>query len=90
MKRSRFSAELMIGFLNEHEAGFGVKKACRKHGNSDATFYKRQPKYSDMEVLDAWRLKTLAEQMMDVAALKENLGKSVRGFVLCPPSPLAP
>ena len=53
----------------------------------DATFYKWRSKYSGMEVSDARRLKTLesenaklkkmlAEQMMDVATLKEMLGKT--------------
>ncbi len=64
-----------------------VKELCLKHGFSDATFYKWRSKYGGMEVSDARRLKTLesenaklkkmlAEQMMDVAALKEMLGKN--------------
>ena len=39
MKRSRFSEEQIIGILKEHQAGFGAKELCRKHGISDATFY---------------------------------------------------
>ena len=87
MKRSRFSEEQIIGILKEHQAGFGAKELCRKHGISDATFYKWRSKYGGMEVSDARRLKTLesenaklkkmlAEQMMDVATLKEMLGKN--------------
>jgi putative transposase len=60
---------------------------CRKHGISDATFYKWKSKYGGMEVSDAKRLKALedenrrlkkllAEQMMDVATLKEMLTKN--------------
>lgn len=87
MKRSRFSEEQIIGILKEHQAGLGAKELCRKHGISDATFYKWRSKYGGMEVSDARRLKTLesenaklkkmlAEQMMDVATLKEMLGKT--------------
>jgi putative transposase len=87
MKRSRFSEEQIIGILKEHQSGLGAKELCRKHGISDATFYKWRSKYGGMEVSDARRLKTLesenaklkkmlAEQMMDVATLKEMLGKS--------------
>ena len=59
----------------------------RKHGISDATFYNWRRKYGGMEVADAMRLKALeadnaklkkmlAEQMIDVATLKEMLGKN--------------
>jgi putative transposase len=40
MKRSRFSEEQIIGILNEHHAGMSAADLCRKHGVSDATFYK--------------------------------------------------
>ena len=87
MKRSRFSEEQIIGIVKEHQAGLGAKELCRKHGVSDATFYKWRSKYGGMEVSDAQRLKALesenaklkkmlAEQMMDVATLKEMLGKN--------------
>ncbi|KZY35977.1 transposase [Roseovarius sp. HI0049] len=87
MKRSRFNEEQIIGILKEHQAGLGAKELCRRHGIRDATFYKWRSKYGGMEVSDARRLKTLesenaklkkmlAEQMMDVATLKEMLGKN--------------
>ena len=87
MKRSRFSEEQIFGILKDHQAGLGAKELCRKHGISDATVYKWRSKYSGMQVSDARRLKTLesenaklnkmlAEQMMDVATLKEMLGKN--------------
>lgn len=75
------------GILKEHQAGLVAKELCRKHGISDGTFYKWRSKYGGMEVSDARRLKALetenaklkkmlAEQMLDVATLKEMLGKN--------------
>ncbi|KAF0674399.1 glutamyl-tRNA synthetase [Profundibacterium mesophilum KAUST100406-0324] len=88
MRRSRFSEEQIIRILKEHQAGLGVKELCRQHGISDATFYKWRSKYGGMEVPDARRLKALeaenaklkkvlAEQMLDMATLKEMLAKNV-------------
>ena len=87
MKRSRFNEEQIIGILKEHEAGATAADLSRKHGISDATFYNWRSKYGGMDVSDAKRLKgleaenaklkkLLAEQMMDVATLKEMLGKN--------------
>jgi len=87
MKRSRFTEEQIIGILKEHQAGLGAKELCRKHGVSDATFYKWRAKFGGMDVSDAKKLrvleaenaklkKLLAEQMMDVSTLKEMLGKN--------------
>jgi len=87
MRRSRFSEEQIIGILREQEAGMKVADVCRKHGISDATFYKWRSKYGGMDVSDARRLKALedenrklkkllAESMLDAATLKEMLGKN--------------
>ncbi len=87
MKRSRFSEEQIIGILKEHQAGFSATDLCRKHGISDATFYKWRSKYGGMDGSDAKKLKSLedenrrlkkllAEQVLDNATLKEMLGKN--------------
>jgi putative transposase len=87
MKRSRFTQEQIIGVLKEHQAGATAADLCRKHGISGATFYMWRAKYGGMEVSDARKLKgleeetaklkkLLAEQMLDVAALKEMLAKN--------------
>lgn len=87
MKRSRFSEEQIIGILKEHQAGLTAAELCRKHGISDATFYKWRSKYGGMEVSDAKKLKSLedenrklkrllAEQMLDNSTLKEMLTKN--------------
>jgi len=87
MKRSRFSEEQIIGILKEHQAGMSAADICRKHGVSDATFYNWRSKYGGMEVSDTRKLKALeeenrklkkllAESALDVATLKEMLGKN--------------
>jgi putative transposase len=87
MRRSRFGEEQIIGILREQEAGAATGEVCRRHGISDATFYKWKAKYGGMEVSDAKRLKgledenrrlkkLLAESMLDNAALKDLLGKN--------------
>ena len=87
MKKSRFSEEQIIGILKEHQAGLSALELCRKYGISDATFYNWRSRYGGVEVSEAKRLKALgdenkklkkllAESMLDVATLKEMLGKN--------------
>ena len=87
MRKSRFSDEQIIAILKEHAAGLGTADLCRRHGISDATFYKWRSRYGGMEPSDAKRLrsleeenaklkKLLAESMLDVSTLREMLGKN--------------
>jgi putative transposase len=87
MRKGRFSEEQIIKVLKEHQAGIPIVELCRKHGISDATFYTWRSKYAGMEVSDARKLKALedenrklktllAESMLDVATLREALGKN--------------
>jgi len=82
MKRRRFSEEQIIAILREQETGAKTVEVCRKHGISDATFYKWKAKYGGMEVSHARRLKVLedentklkkllAEAMLDNAMLRD-------------------
>jgi Transposase. len=86
MKRSRFSEEQIIGILREQETGQKTADVCRRHGISEATFYKWKSKYGGLDVSEAKRLKSLedentrlkkllAEAMLDNAMLKDVASK---------------
>ncbi len=86
MKQSRFTEEQIIGVLKEGEAGLAVKEISRKHGICDQTYYRWKAKYGGLEVSEARRLRSLeeenrrlkqmvAEQALDIQALKAVLGK---------------
>lgn len=85
MKKSRYTQ--IIAVLKQHQAGLSTAELCRKHGISEATFYNWRSRYGGMEVSEARRMKGLEEenrklkklldeQMLDVATLREALGKN--------------
>jgi len=76
----------IIGVLKESEAGAKTDDICRRHGISSATFYSWRKTFGGMEAGDAKRLRALdaenaklkrivADQMLDMSAMKELLQK---------------
>ncbi len=85
MRKSKYSEEQIIGFLNRATAGLPVKDLCRQEGFSEATFYKWRAKFGGLQVSEAVRLRELeaensklkrllAEAHLDMHALKSVLG----------------
>ena len=88
MARKRYTEEQIIGVLHEAEAGAKTAELCRKHGVSEATFYKWKAKYAGLTVSELKRLRSLkdenrrlkqivAQQALDSWALKELLAKNL-------------
>jgi putative transposase len=86
MKRQRHTEEQIIQVLNEAQAGAAIDELCRRHGISQATYYKWKQKFGGMEVSDTKRLrliedenrklkKLVAAQALDLMVLKELLAK---------------
>jgi putative transposase len=82
MKRKRFKEEEIIRKLKEAEGVGDVRQTYRKHNVTEQTFYRWRQKYEGMTVSDTRRLKALehenarlkkmvAEQALDIAALKD-------------------
>lgn len=82
MKRKRFKEEQIIRILKEGQSSGDIRQTCRKHNLTEQTFYRWRNKYEGMDVADARRLRMLeqenarlkkmvAEQALDIAALKE-------------------
>ena len=83
----RFTEEQIIGVLKESEAGSKTVELCRKHGMSEAIFYRWRAKYAGLTVNELKRLRSLeeenrrlkqivAEQALDNWALKELLSRN--------------
>jgi putative transposase len=82
----RYTEEQIVAVLKEAEAGLKTAEICRKHGISDATFYKWKAKYAGLEVSDLRKMKALEEEnsrlkqivadlSLDNRALKDVLSK---------------
>ncbi len=87
MWKKKYSEEQIIRVLKEVESGLKVAEVCRNHGISDVTYYNWKSKYSGLSISELRRLKALeeenrrlknivAEQALDIRALKEINGKN--------------
>jgi len=87
MKMTRYSDPQILAILRQAEGGVPVSELCRKHGMSNASFYKWRSKYGGMDASMISQMKALkdenrrlkkmyAEMSMQAELLKEALGKS--------------
>jgi putative transposase len=88
MKRSQYSESQIVGILKEADNGVAVKEVCRKHGISDATYYKWKSKYGGLEMSDVRRARELeaensklkrmyADVSLENQALKDLISKKL-------------
>ena len=62
MKKPRFTDSHIFQVLKEAEAGIPVAELCRKHGMSNASFYKWRAKYGGMDTSMMRRMKELEQE----------------------------
>lgn len=86
MKTSRYSEAQILAILRQAEGGVPVADLCRKHGMSNASFYKWRAKYGGMDASMVSQMKAMEEEnrrlklmypdlSMQADLLKEALGK---------------
>ena len=73
MKKPRYTESQIFQILKEAESGIPVTELCRKHGMSDASFYKWRAKYGGMDTSMMKRM--YAEEKLKAEIVKEALEK---------------
>jgi putative transposase len=88
MRKSRFTETQIVSILKSADAGMAVRDLCRKHGISEATYYKWKSKYGGMDASDLKRVKELeaensklkrmyADLAIENAAMKDLIAKKL-------------
>ena len=87
MKKKRYTAEQVVRILQEADRGeVSIGDLCRRHGVSEATFYRWRQVYGSMQVPEVKRLRDLeqenarlkrivADRDLEIDAMKEVLLK---------------
>lgn len=85
-KGTRYSEEQIIRILKEVETGTRVSEVCRKYGVAEQTVYRWRSKYGGLDTSELQRLRELeaenarlkkivAQQVLDIDALKDLVSK---------------
>jgi len=72
-RASRYSEVKIFEILKEYKSGISTLEICRKHGISKATLHKWKGKYSDMELSDITKLKSLLAENKKLKEVCANL-----------------
>jgi putative transposase len=72
---SRFTETQIVSILKEADAGAKVKDLCRKHGVSDATYYKWKSKYGGLEASDLKRVRELETELSQFKRMYADLAR---------------
>jgi putative transposase len=86
MKGKRYTEEQILRILKEVDSGKSVAEVCRQYNVAEATVYRWRQKFKGLEESQLKRLKELetensrlkkivAQQALDIDALKDLLGK---------------
>ena len=75
MKKSRFTEIQILSILKEADAGLKVSDICRKHGISDATYYKWKSKYGGMDASELKRVKELEGELSQYKRMYAELAR---------------
>ena len=88
MKKKRYTSEQIVAILRKAEkAEESIGEVCRRHGVSEATFYRWRRVYGGMQVPDVKRLRDLeqenarlkrlvAERDLELDVMQEVLAKN--------------
>jgi putative transposase len=80
MRMSRFNETQIVAILKEADAGMKVKDICRRHGISDATYYKWKSKYGGMDASDLKRVKELESELSQYKRMYAELARENDAF----------
>ena len=80
MKKTRFTETQIIGILKEADAGSPVQEICRRHGISDATYYKWKSKYGGMSASDLKRLKEMEHELAQLKRMYADMALENRAL----------
>ena len=75
MRTSKFSETQIVAILKEADAGAKVKDLCRKHGISDATYYKWKSKYGGLDASELKRVKELEGELSQYKRMYAELAR---------------